>query len=97
MKVNDGYDWFKYSQKKTDGCMVYYYHTEKVYVIINDNRFNQAPKKYTCNQCKCVDALTGSYIAFVEEDKFLSDIDKYINNAYDKSENDGAGYEISIE
>lgn len=97
MKVNGGYDWFKYSQMKPDGCTVYNYRTEKVYDIINDNRFNQDPKKYTCDQCKCVDALTGSYIAFVEEDKFLSDIDKYIDNAYDKSENDGAGYKISIE
>ena len=25
------------------------------------------------------------------------DVDKYIDNAYDKSENDGAGYKISIE
>ena len=41
--------------------------------------------------------MTGSYIAFVEEEDFLANIDKYINNAYDKSENDGAGYKISIE
>ena len=28
------------------------------------------------------------------EETFLANIDKYINNAYDKSENDGEGYEI---
>ena len=39
--------------------------------------------------------LTGSYIAFVEEDKFLDNPQKYINNAYDKSENDASGYRIN--
>lgn len=97
MKINNSYDWFKYQHMNSDGCSVSNYHTEKVYDIINDNRFNQNPKVYSCNTCKCVNALTGSYIAFVEEDDFLSDIDKYINNAYDKSENDAAGYKISIE
>lgn len=97
MKVNNSYDWFKYHHTNADGCSVSNYHTEKVYDIINDNRYNQDPKVYTCNTCKCVNALTGSYIAFVEEDDFLADIDKYINNAYNKSENDAAGYKISIE
>lgn len=97
MKVNNSYDWFKYQRTNADGCSVSSYHTEKVYDIINDNRYNQDPKVYSCNTCKCVNALTGSYIAFVEEDDFLADIDKYINNAYDKSENDAAGYKISIE
>lgn len=45
-------------------------------------------------QCQSIDALTGSYISYVDEDTFLANIDKYINNAYDKSENDGAGYDI---
>ena len=97
MKVNNSYDWFKYQRTNADGCSVSSYHTEKVYDIINDNRYNQDPKVYSCNTCKCVNALTGSYIAFVEEDDFLADIDKYINNAYDKSENDASGYKISIE
>ncbi len=97
MKVNNSYDWFKYQYTNADGCSVSSYHTEKVYDIINDNRYNQEPKVYSCNTCKCVNALTGSYIAFVEEDDFLADIDKYTNNAYNKSENDAAGYKISIE
>lgn len=97
MKQNGGYEWFKYSHTNDDGCTVYNYHTEKIYDIINDNRFNQDPKVYNCDKCKCVDALTGSYISFVEEETFLSNIDKYIDNAYDKSENDAAGYKISIE
>ena len=96
-KVNGSYDWFKYQHTNADGCIVFNYHKEKVYDLINDNRYNQVPPVYSCDKCKCVNALTGSYIAFVEEDDFLADIDKYINNAYDKSENDGAGYTISIE
>lgn len=51
-------------------------------------------KNNSCNTCKTVDALTGSYIAYVEEETFLSNPTKYINNAYDKSENDAAGYDL---
>lgn len=97
MKVNNSYDWFKYHVKKPDGHILNGYHTEKVYDIINENRFNQNPVKYHCESCHSFDGLTGSYIAFVEEEDFLANIDTYINNAYDKSENDAAGYKISIE
>lgn len=93
-KVDGDYSWFKYQIEKPDGCKVNNYYTEKVYDIINNNRFNQDPPQYNCQTCKCYDALTGSYISFVEEDTFLSDIDRYINNAYDKSENDAIGYVI---
>lgn len=93
-KVSGSYDWLKYSATNADGCSVSCYHNEKLYDIINNNRFNQNPKVYSCNTCKCVDALTGSYIALIEEDDFLSNPQKYINNAYDKSENDASGYDI---
>ena len=93
-KVNGSYDWLKYSVIKPDGCQVSRYHTEKLYDIINNNRYNQYPKVYNCNICKCVDWLDGSYIAFVEEDDFLANPQKYIDNAYDKSENDASGYKI---
>lgn len=95
MKVNGNYDWFKYSTDNDDGCSVWNYRLEKVYNIIKNNRGNQNPKKYSCPNCKCIDALTGSYIAFVEEDTFIKNPKKYIDNAYDKSENDAAGYEIT--
>lgn len=45
--------------------------------------------------CKTVNSLTGSYIAYVDEDTFLANPFKYINNAYDKSENDAAGYDLT--
>ena len=93
-KVNETYDWLKYSVIKPDGCEVFRYHTEKLYDIINNNRYNQNPKVYNCDTCKCVDWLNGSYIAFVEEDVFLANPQKYIDNAYEKSENDAFGYDI---
>lgn len=94
MKVNGRYDWFKNKTKKLDGCVVSGYQKDLVFPIINNNRFNQNPKEYKCPTCNCIDALMGSYISYVEEDDFLADIDKYIDNAFDKSENDASGYDI---
>lgn len=93
-KVNGGYDWFKFSVTKPDGHTLNDYHSELLYPIIRNNRQNQVPQVYHCQQCKSLDALTGSYISFVEEDEFLLHYSKYIDNAYDKSENDGEGYDI---
>ena len=93
-KVDGGYNWFRYSRKHPDGHVTTDYYTNKVYDIINNNRCNQTPKVYHCTECKSIDALTGSYISYVDEDTFLANLDKYIDNAYDKSENDGAGYVI---
>lgn len=94
MKYNGGYGWFKKQCTNSDGCFSITYETTEVYDIINNNRFNQNPKVYSCNVCKTVDTLTGSYIAYVEEDDFISNPTKYINNAYDKSENNADGYDI---
>jgi len=94
MKYNGGDDWFKTTEEKSDGCISSSYNESTVYSIINKNRFNQNPKVYSCEICKTVDALTGSYIAYVEEESFLLNHNKYINNAYDKSENDAQGYDI---
>lgn len=95
MKFNGGYSWLKTTSTNGDGCTSSSYDESKVYSIINNNRFNQNPKKYSCDTCKTVNALTGSYIAYVEEETFLSDPQKYIDNAYDKSENDAAGYDLT--
>ena len=93
-KIKGSYDWLKYRTTNADGCVVSNYHTEKLYDIINNNRFNQTPKVYKCNTCNCIDYLTGSYIAFIEEDDFLANPQKYIDNAYEKSENNASGYDI---
>ena len=95
MKFNGGYSWLKTTSTNGDGCTSSSYDESKVYSIINNNRFNQNPKEYSCDTCKTVNALTGSYIAYVEEETFLSDPQKYIDNAYDKSENDAAGYDLT--
>jgi len=92
---NGGYAWFKTTTTQPDGCSSSNYDEDKVYTIINKNRFNQAPKVYSCNTCKTVDALTGSYISYIEQETFLSNPIKYIDNAFDKSENDAQGYEIT--
>ena len=94
MKNNGSYDWFQHVVTNSDGCQAAEYETELVYDIINKNRFNQNPKIYCCNVCKTVDALTGSYIAFVEQDDFLENPDKYIENAFEKSEDDASGYDL---
>ena len=93
-KVYGSYSWLKYITTNEDGCEVSNYYEDKLFDIINNNRFNQDPKVYCCDKCKCVNALTGSYVAFVEEDEFLRNPSFYINNAYGKSENDASGYII---
>ena len=95
MKHNGGYGWFKKQQTNSDGCSSITYEDSKVYDIINNNRFNQNPKVYSCDVCKTVSSLSGSYMAYVEEEEFLSNPMKYIDNAYEKSENDASGYDIT--
>ena len=93
-KINGGYDWFKHVNQYDDGCEYWTYEESYLYDIIKNNRFNQKPKVYSNEKHKTVDWLTGSYISFVEEEKFLENPDKFINNAFDKSENDGDGYDL---
>lgn len=95
MKVNGGYDWFRYMVTKEDGHQLTEYKEELVYPIISNNRRNQNPVVYHCEKCQSIDCLTGSYISFVDEETFLADIDTYIDNAFAKSENDAVGYDIT--
>jgi len=93
-KVDDGYGWFKYQKEQEDGHVSNCYHTNKVFEIINNNRFNQDPKVYHCSRCKSYDAMTGSFISFVEEDEFLRDVNGYVEKAFQKAQNDCHGYII---
>ena len=86
-KKNGDYSWLKTQVTNEDGHSSVQYDQSKLYKIINNNRFNQDPIKYSCEKCKTVNALTGSYISIVEEEDFLSDPDKYIENAYNKCQN----------
>lgn len=84
MKIDGGYNWLRSTTSHSDGHSSIRNDESKLYKIINDNRFNENPKVYQCNECKTVDALTGSYISIITEDDFLNDPNKYIDNAYDK-------------
>lgn len=94
MKCNGGYDWFRQQERNLDGCRATSYKEYLVYKIIKENRYNQNPVKYLCPRCKTIDEQTGSYISYVEEDEFLGNWKYYVENAYKKSENDAAGYDL---
>lgn len=94
MKYNGDYSWLRPATTNSDGHTAILTNTEYLYEIIKNNRFNQEPKVYTCNVCENVDYLKGSYISLINEDAFLVDPNKYIDNAYDKSKNT-ANYNIS--
>lgn len=94
MKVDGGYSWFKKAGTNCHGTSTVSYEMSKVFNIISENHFNSNPEQWHCEKCKTYDWLNGSYIAFVEEADFLADPQKYINNAYDKSENDASGYDL---
>jgi hypothetical protein len=44
--------------------------------------------------CKTFDWLNGSYIEYVKEEDFLLNPSMYVENAYTKSQNGGAGYRL---
>lgn len=88
MKYNGGYDWLVSYGTNSDGCKPRYIDTGKLYSIITNNRFNlQSDDRYTCEKCKTFNQLNGSYISLIDEGVFLADPEKYIENAYDKSQN----------
>jgi len=87
MKVNGGYDWLRSTTKHADGHTSTNNDSSKMYDIINDNRFNENPKVYSCEKCQTVDRLSGSYISLIPEDEFLDDPGKFIENAYQKCQN----------
>lgn len=95
-KVDGNYSWFKSTGTNCHGSSTCTYDMSKIYDIISNNHFNSEPPIWHCDKCKTYDYLNGSYISFIEEETFLNNPTKYINNAYDKSENDGAGYRLQI-
>jgi sugar-specific transcriptional regulator TrmB len=94
MKYNGSYSWLKTKTTKPDGHTSTIIDDSKLYPIIENNRYNQDPKQYFCEQCETIDALTGSYISLIDEDDFLSDPEKYIENSFEKSQNI-SGYKIT--
>lgn len=86
-KINGDYSWIRENNTQSDGHSTYTNDTSFLFDIINNNRFNQIPKEYICEDCLTVDANKGSYISIIEEDDFLKNPDFYIENAYQKSQN----------
>ncbi|MDR9857675.1 TIR domain-containing protein [Paenibacillus sp. VCA1] len=82
-----GYEWILSSVMKPDGCRSRNIDDSKLYDIIIKNRTNLKHPVYSCQTCKTVDSLNGSYISLVTEDDFVSNPNKYIENAYEKSRN----------
>lgn len=85
-KVNNSYDWLVTNKTNLDGCASRVIDNAKLYSIINDNRYNQVAQAHACKECKTFNQLDGSYISLIDEDDFLIDPAKYIENAFDKSE-----------
>lgn len=75
-------------------CVSYNYHNEYLYDIIINNRNNQSPATDYCRVCRRFDEDYGSYISFIDEDTFLLNPDKYIEIAFEKSQNDAYGYNL---
>ena len=93
-KVNGSYDWLVTHKLNCHGTPVVSYALEKVPAIIRNNIFNSNPKKWHCSECETYDSIYGSYISLVEEEEFLRSPTYYIDRAYEKSENDAAGYDL---
>lgn len=86
-EVDGSYSWIKSFANHSDGCRTHNFDSSKMPEIISVNRCNQVPKVYACNICKSINWLTGSYVSIIDEQDFLDDPDRYIENAYEKSQN----------
>ena len=88
MKYNGSYDWLISTEKKDDGCSLRTFDSSKLYDVIAKNRFNRiGDEKYACKTCNSMSRLEGSYISLIDEEDFISNPSKYIENAYEKSQN----------
>lgn len=89
MKYNGDYSWLRPTVIKDDGHTSTQTNNHYLYDIIINNRFNQNPKIYECDACQTINSLSGSYISLINEEDFLENPNKYIDNAYEKSKNLG--------
>jgi len=94
-KVNGTYDWIKTHLLNVHGLAVIKYKNEYLYPIVYNNFYNSKPPIRHCGECDTFDFLNGSYITMVDEEIFLGSPNTYIDNAYDKSENNASGYELT--
>ena len=85
-EIDGGYDWLVTKLNKDDGYGLRNYKISKLFPIINKNRYNRKDQKFACENCKSYDQLDGSYISLIDESAFLGNASKYIENAYEKSD-----------
>ncbi len=86
MKQHGSCNWIKTHLTNCHGKPVISFNTSLLYSIIKKNRYNSTPPLRHCSECNTYDFLNGSYITLVDEDDFLAQPQKYIDNAFDKSE-----------
>jgi len=86
-KYDGGYDWLVTESVQPDKCFLRKIDDSKLYPIITNNRYKRKGRGYACNVCKSHDQLEGSYISLIDQEDFLQNPEKYIENAYQKSEN----------
>lgn len=91
-----GYNWFVNHLTNVHGTPVVSYNDVLLPRIISVNHFNSKPPQWHCSICKTYNWLDGSYIEYVTEEDFLGNPQRYIDNAFNKSQNGAAGYEIII-
>jgi hypothetical protein len=85
-KYKGGYDWLVSKSTKDDGCTVRTVSKKPLLDIINKNRFNRPNYGHACDSCKTFFQLDGSYISIIDEEEFLENPSKYIENSFEKSE-----------
>lgn len=95
-KVNGSCDWLKEYGTNCHGTSTVSYKSNLLFPVIYKNHFNSNPSQWHCEECKTYDSVNGSYIAYVDEDTFLENPQRYIENAFEKSQNDASGYDIII-
>ena len=83
---NGSYEWLVTRSRNPDGCTPRNFDDSKLYPIITANRYRRKGQAHACNVCKTHSQLDGSYISLIDQETFLADPDKYIENAYQKSE-----------
>lgn len=85
---NNSYDYYTYSKKCngcTSGCRILL--TNKLFTIMKNNMFNvKTPNTDNCDDGSVVYHGDSSYITSVKWDDFISDVDTYINKAYELQE-----------
>ncbi len=86
-KVDGSCDWLVTKQRRRCGCCVRIIDHRMLYSIINSNRYNVTKLSSECSHCRAYDGLADSYMSIIDEDDFLAEPQRYIDNAFEKSEN----------